>query len=114
MVLGEFPVPGRPTNLYYSRARADCACSKCGFGLFEHFFLSSIFSLLSTSPWETGRYRLKYLSQRVIKAKTTIQPVSEIICKVLVTFLYVGLCYVSFKVIRNTYLYLFLNRRIFV
>ena len=38
MVLGEFPVPRRPTNLDYSRAGAYCACSKCGFGLFEHFF----------------------------------------------------------------------------
>ena len=26
-------VPGRPTNLDKSRARAYCACSKCGLGL---------------------------------------------------------------------------------
>ena len=42
MVLGKFPVPGRPTNLDHSRARACCACSGCGWG------------------WETARYRLKY------------------------------------------------------
>ena len=29
-VLGKPPVPGRPTNLNYSRARAYCACSGCG------------------------------------------------------------------------------------
>ena len=29
-------------------------------GLFGHFFLSSIISLLSPSLWETARYRLKY------------------------------------------------------
>ena len=29
-VLGKLPVPGRPTNLDYSRARAYCACSRCG------------------------------------------------------------------------------------
>ena len=46
MVLGKLPVPGRPTNLADSRARAYCACSRCGWGLFfGHFFLSSIISL---------------------------------------------------------------------
>ena len=31
MVLGKLPVPGRPiTNLDKSRARAFCACSRCG------------------------------------------------------------------------------------
>ena len=45
MVLGKLPVPGRPANLDYSRARAYCACSGCGWGLCGHFFLSSIISL---------------------------------------------------------------------
>ena len=45
-VLGNLPVPGRPTNLDYSRARACCACSRCGWGLFGHFFLLSMLSLL--------------------------------------------------------------------
>ena len=44
MVLGKLPVPGRPTSLDKSRARAYCACSRCGWGLFGHFFLSSIIS----------------------------------------------------------------------
>ena len=46
MVLGKLPVLGRPTNLDKSRARAYCACSRCGWGLFEHFFsrLSFLFS----------------------------------------------------------------------
>ena len=45
-VLGKLPVPGRPTNLDYSRARAYCACSRYGWGLFGHFFshLSLLFS----------------------------------------------------------------------
>ena len=38
MVLGKLPVPGRPTNLDDSRARAYCACSRCGFGLVWTFF----------------------------------------------------------------------------
>ena len=39
-------VPGRLTNLDNSRARAFCACSRCGLGLFGHFFsrLSFLFS----------------------------------------------------------------------
>ena len=46
MVLGKLPVPGRPTNLDKSRARACCAGSRCGWVLFEHFFsrLSFLFS----------------------------------------------------------------------
>ena len=38
MVLGKLPVPGRPTYLDYSRARAYCACSVWGWVLFGHFF----------------------------------------------------------------------------
>ena len=38
MVLGKLPVPGRPTNLDYSRARAYCTCSRCSWKLFGHFF----------------------------------------------------------------------------
>ena len=30
MVLGKLPGLGRPTNLDNSRARAYCACSRCG------------------------------------------------------------------------------------
>ena len=46
MVLGKLAVPGCPTNLDRSRARAYCACSRCGLGLFGHFFshLSFLFS----------------------------------------------------------------------
>ena len=46
MGLGKLPVPGRPTNLDKSRARAYCYCSRCGWGLFGHFFsrLSFLFS----------------------------------------------------------------------
>ena len=48
MVLGKLPVPGRPTFLDKSRAKAYCACNRCGRGLFGHFFahLSFLFSFL--------------------------------------------------------------------
>ena len=45
MVLGKLSVLGRPTTVDYSRARAYCAGSRCGWGLFGHFFLLSIISL---------------------------------------------------------------------
>ena len=50
MVLGKLPVPGRPTYLDYSRARAFCAYSRCGWGLFGHFF-SHLSFLFSFSLW---------------------------------------------------------------
>ena len=53
-VLGKLPVLGRPTNLDYSRARAYCACSRCGWGLFGHISLIYHFSFLSPSLWETA------------------------------------------------------------
>ena len=49
MVLDKLPVSGRPAYLDKSRARAYCACSRCGRGLFGHFYsplsLLSLFSL---------------------------------------------------------------------
>ena len=49
-VLGKLPVPGRPTNIDESRARAYCACSGCGWGLFGHFYsrVSILFSSISS------------------------------------------------------------------
>ena len=45
MVLEKFTVPGRPTNLDNSKARAYCTCSRCRRGVVWTFFLSSITSL---------------------------------------------------------------------
>ena len=49
MMQGKLLVPGCPTNLDNSRARAYCACSRCGWGLFGHFSLIYLFSFLSPS-----------------------------------------------------------------
>ena len=46
MVLDKLPEPGRLTNLDNSKAMACCACSRCTWGLFGHYFLSSIISLV--------------------------------------------------------------------
>ena len=52
MVLGKLPMPGRPTNFDFSRARAYCTCSRCEWGLFGHFF--SRLSLLSSFSLSLG------------------------------------------------------------
>ena len=44
-VLGKLSVPGRPTNLDNSRARAYCACSRCGWGCLDIFSLVYLFFL---------------------------------------------------------------------
>ena len=69
MVLDKLSVPGRPTDLDNGRARAYCACSTCGLGLFGHFSLVYLFSLLSPSLWETARYGLKYCLKGPLKQK---------------------------------------------
>ena len=78
MVLGELPVPGRPTHSDYGRERAYCTCSRCGWGIVWTFFLSSIISLFpSPSLWETARYRLKYCLEGPLSPQTTNQKPTE-------------------------------------
>ena len=64
MVLAKLPVPGRPAGFGSGGARAYCACGRCGWGLFGHFYSrqSSLSLTLSLSLFlsETTRYRLKY------------------------------------------------------
>ena len=72
MVLGKLPVPGRPTNLDYSRARAYCACSRCGLGWFGHFFSHLCSFSLSLGD---GLIYTEILSQRAVEPKTTNQPI---------------------------------------
>ena len=68
MALGKLQVPGRPTNFDSSRARAYCAYSRCGWGLFGHFYsIISLFFLPLPGRWPLKVYRiikidLQYLS----------------------------------------------------
>ena len=70
-MLGKLSVPGRPTSLDDSRARAYCACSRGGWGL------SILFS--SPSLWETARYRLKYCLKGPLNPK---QPTNQLFLKI--------------------------------
>ena len=73
MVLGRLSVPGRPTDLYYSRTKAYFDFSRYGWGLFGYFFSFANFSFLSASFWETGRNILEYCLKGSLKPK---QPTS--------------------------------------
>ena len=59
MVLGKLPVPGRPT-IWITVGQGPIALAVGAGGGGLDILLSSILSLLSPSPWETARYRLKY------------------------------------------------------
>ena len=74
MVLGKLPVPGRPT--VWIIVGQGLTCSRCGWGLFGHFFsrLSFLFSY-SLSPGD-GPIQTEILSQRAVKPKSTNQPVA--------------------------------------
>ena len=51
-VLDKLLVRGLPTNLDYSRVKAYCAYSRCGWGVFRHFF--SYLSFLSSFSLSLG------------------------------------------------------------
>ena len=73
MLLGKLPVPGHPTYLDWSRPRAYCACSRCGWRLFGHFFLSSSFLFSFSLSLGDGLIWTEILFQRAVKPKTTNQ-----------------------------------------
>ena len=62
-------MPGRPI-LDNSRARADCACSTCGWGYFDIFPYPAI-SLFFLPLSGDGSIKTKILSQRAVKHKNT-------------------------------------------
>ena len=67
-------MPGRPTNLDDSRARAYCACSGCGWGLFGHFYCRLSFLFSFSLSLGDGPIQTEILSQRAVQPKTTNQP----------------------------------------
>ena len=75
MVLSNFPVQKHPAYLDCSRARAYCACTRCGWGSLDIFSLLCRFSLLSPSLWEMARYRLKYCLKGLLSSK---QPTNQL------------------------------------
>ena len=67
MVMGKLLVLGRPTNLGYSRARACCTCSTCGWELFGHFYSHLSFLSSFSLSLGDGPILAEILSQRAVK-----------------------------------------------
>ena len=65
-----------PTHLDNTRAKADCAYSRCGMKLFGFFYSCLSYLLfLSSCLWETARYRLNYcLKEASNPNQSTNQP----------------------------------------
>ena len=59
-MLGNLPVPGRPTILIAVGQGSIALAVGAGGGCLDIFTLIYPFSSLSPSLWETARYRLKY------------------------------------------------------
>ena len=74
MVLGKFPVPGRPTILITVGQGPTALAIGAGGGCLDIFTLIYPFSPLSPSLWETARYRLKYCLKGPLNPK---QPTNQ-------------------------------------
>ena len=75
MVLGELPVPGRPTNFDSSRARPTTLAVGAGGGCLDIFTL--IYPFLSSLSLGDGPIYTEILSQRAVKPKTN-QPTNPL------------------------------------
>ena len=74
MVLGELPVPGRPTIWITVGQGPTALAVGAGGGCLDIFTLIYLFSPLSPSLWETARYRLKYCLKGPLNPK---QPTNQ-------------------------------------
>ena len=74
MVLGELPVPGRPTNLHYSRVRASALAVGASGGCLD-IFLSSIISHFSLLLSGRRSNIDRNTAIRAVKLKTTNQTI---------------------------------------
>ena len=70
MVLGELPVPGRPTIWITVGQGPTALAVGAGGGCLDIFTLIYPFFPLSPSLWETARYRLKYCLKGPLNPKT--------------------------------------------
>ena len=79
MVLGKLPVPGHPT-IWITVGQGPAALAVgAGGGCMDIFTLLYPFSPLSSSLWETARYRLKYCLKGQLNPKQpTNQPVKTV------------------------------------
>ena len=70
-MLGNLPVPGRPTICITVWQGPTALAAGAGGGCLDIFTLIYPFFPLSPSLWETARYRLKYCLKGPLNPKTT-------------------------------------------
>ena len=75
MVLGKFPVPGRPTRSMIEGQGPIALAVGAGGGCLDIFIFLYPFYPLSPFLWETARYRLKHCLKGPLKPK---QPTSQL------------------------------------
>ena len=75
-MLGELPVPGRPTILITVGQRPTALAVGAGGACLDIFTLIYPFPSFSSSLWETARYRLKYCLKWPLNPK---QPTNQLI-----------------------------------
>ena len=80
-MLGKLPVPGRPTVLNTVGQGLTALAVGAGGGCLDIFTLIYPFSLLSSSLWETARYRLKYCLKGPLNPKQPTNQPNEVITK---------------------------------
>ena len=79
MVLGELPVPGRPTIWMIVGQGPIVLAVGAGGGCLDIFTILYLLSSLSPSLWETARYRLKYCLKGPLNPKQpTNQPTNQL------------------------------------
>ena len=77
MVLGNLPVPGRPTIWMIVGQGPTALTVGAGGGLFGHFYSHLYFLSSFSLPLGDGPIKTEILSQRVVKPKTTTQPCAD-------------------------------------
>ena len=83
MLLGKFPVPGRPTIWITVGQGPTASAVGAGGGCLDIFKLIYPFSPLPPSPWETARYRLQYCLKGPLNPKQPTNQYLQIIACVM-------------------------------
>ena len=81
MALGNLPVPGRPTIWMIVGQGPTALAVGAGGGCLDILTLIYPFFPLSSSLWETARYRLKYCLKGPLNPKTINQPKNQILIR---------------------------------
>ena len=87
MVLGKFPVPGRPTVWITVGQGPTALAVGAGGGCLDIFTLIYPFFPLSPSLWETARYRLKYCLKGPLNPK---QPTNQTCLNLMFNILFIS------------------------